>query len=421
MPNRARRATISVMTGRFGLLFATLARSGVRAAGPALGPVYVGVFIGGAVLFGPSGMTARDACQAMRGAPWVGAALWLAWLLALLPGVRALVGARDAAWLRSQPVPGWWLWLSQGALLFAAEGPWILLWGRGEGPLVGAAAGLVATALHAAAVSRAPGLGHRLAALAAGLAWLAPAPFALGAGALVAPVVVRAAWRHAHSASAPLRSARLRGGATLALAQLIGLAWLRARRARLVRSGLWAALGAGMSVLGAVNNHLGPERAVVVSLSVGGACLVLALAGLARDTLAAEADLAWLTASSGVAPRVRVGASLLAMLAAGLGLGVLHAAVVGPLCLPGVAPIARLLGLWAGWGAGLAAFVYLGLRSVEARAPAGKSRAFWIIGPGVLASILAPSLAGEAAVGWALAGATALCPAVLLGRRRGRG
>src|SRR4051812_23916863 len=150
-------------------------------------------------------MNARDLVAVMGASLPVRLALWAAWLLVTAPAARALLETPSTFGLRSLPVPPWHFWLVHGAHLLALQGPWIVLFARGGGPLAGLAEGIAAAAAGALWVARPERLLDltAAAALAAVVVVGAPPivllPIAFGSGS----IGVAAAWTRA-----PERSAR---------------------------------------------------------------------------------------------------------------------------------------------------------------------------------------------------------------------
>lgn len=112
-------------------------------------PLYLAIGIVATILFARQGLDARTVVKSATTSLTVRLALMIAWLAASFPAVRAIVIVPDAAFLRALPVPRWQILVFLSALLVVAELPWLVLWTRGGGPLLGAAATAMALALHA--------------------------------------------------------------------------------------------------------------------------------------------------------------------------------------------------------------------------------------------------------------------------------
>ncbi|HLM76395.1 MAG TPA: hypothetical protein VK459_27000, partial [Polyangiaceae bacterium] len=80
-PTAHRRSGRRAALGRFLLLARTLSASAVRSAAPVGVPLYFGVAIASAVLFGPNALEARTVTRAMIASPPLALGLFSAWIV----------------------------------------------------------------------------------------------------------------------------------------------------------------------------------------------------------------------------------------------------------------------------------------------------------------------------------------------------
>jgi hypothetical protein len=109
-------------------------------------PAFTAILFGGAVVFSKQGMHPRDLTSLARNSVPATCGLWGAWLLVVVPIVRAVVCAPGAGLLRSLPLSRAALLVSLTVGAIIPQLPWALLWARGEGLV----AGVVATGLAVA-------------------------------------------------------------------------------------------------------------------------------------------------------------------------------------------------------------------------------------------------------------------------------
>src|SRR5688572_27925673 len=121
-----------------GLSRVYLTDAGMAAARRAA-PLFVGVAIVSALIFGPQGMTARDAVRALASSPPLHLGVFAAWVLASAPAARPIFGTPTTMILRSLAPPGAFL-PAIGLALALLELPWVLLHARGGGAVAGLAA-----------------------------------------------------------------------------------------------------------------------------------------------------------------------------------------------------------------------------------------------------------------------------------------
>jgi hypothetical protein len=322
---------------RYLLLSRTLLGLSVRAAYPVGAPIYLGLLIVASVLFGPTGMRASDVTSAARGSVAFSIALWSGWLLVALPIARAAFAPRTALYLRWLPAPGWIFLLAGGACLFAIEAPFILLFGRGAGPVAGFFAGILAAAGHALLLARSTRPLELAAAGLFGFVIIArPAAAILGPAALVLAFVgVRAAFRRAPEigARAP-RTLFSPRSPTAALAVAHATVVIRGEGSVLARAFALGATGGLVIPLAALGHDL-TEPGSIGALSIGvlGLALAPGLSGIAAAVMRAERAAEWLLDAAGAPSSLRAVAAGAACAGfgalLGLGAGALAAAGLG--------------------------------------------------------------------------------------------
>jgi hypothetical protein len=322
--------------------------------------LYLGIgAVAGWLFAPPNGIRAVDVTEAAALTWQLRLGLWGAWLVAATPVAHALLELPPTFALRALPLPRWYFWVIHGGLLFIAELPWLLLWGRGVGWLTGAAATVAAAAGHALIVARPRRPKEIVAAalLGAAIVWPWPTPLLLPVALAAGAVGVATAWGRA-----PERGAwrgwrhvdQVRGPAPLAL-MLAYLAMVRRGTSAVLTRGLVAMLlGAGMAILVVRNNDVFDmtrmtnmtHMTTVAALSLGMAAALLAVgaASVASPIALAERRDRWLLDTTGTSGGVRVlGAAGATALWTGL-LGATHGLLVGKGI--GVSPgsVARLVG-----------------------------------------------------------------------------
>ncbi|HEY2515849.1 MAG TPA: hypothetical protein VGI39_33495 [Polyangiaceae bacterium] len=211
-----------------------------RAFLPAASALVAGVLLFAAVSFGGNGVQPSDVTHAAARSLAVRASLWTVWLALSAPVCARLVAL---SWVRTLPLRmvhalGWTI-----GLALVAQLPWVLLFGAGDGPARGLAAGLAAVALgFALATGSFAGLLLGAAVVLAPLpAWAA----LVGAGAL-AVLEARRAWISGpREARAPWRVLR-RAPPLLALASATFLELVRGERLRVLRV---VAVAVGLALL----------------------------------------------------------------------------------------------------------------------------------------------------------------------------
>lgn len=331
----------------------TFVQTALRASAPA----FTAILFGGAVVFSKQGMHPRDLTSLARGSAPAACALWGAWLLLVVPIVRAVVRAPGAGLLRSLPfargallVP-----LALGALI--PQLPWALLWGRGEGAVVGAlTAGLAVTCSLqiVAGVTTRRDVFALLVATVGALA--APrVPLVAGVALVSLPHALSVAWdragEEAHTRARAPAHLRVRRP-LVALVRVYALALVRTERTLLLRSLALSSFG-GL-IVGVVARNRGAvdtlSRARIL-LAVGAVPIALVAAALALAVRRSERPITWLIATTATRDADRTLAALVSAWSAGL-VGALALGVGASVVLraPWLVALA-LVGLSLGWAA----------------------------------------------------------------------
>jgi hypothetical protein len=353
---------------RFAALAAILCRTAVRRASPVAVPLYLAIAVVSSVLFGPNRMSAADACEALEASLAIRAVLWVGWLLLSLPVARSLLVVPESFWLRSLPLPAWWMWLVHAGLVAAAQAPWILLWSSGRGVTTGLAYGLTAAAANALLVpAPRPGRALLLAVTVAAPLLLAPAPALLGVAPVLLLFAVGEAWGRAPevggrggSALAVFRGPRW---VALSVASLVDL-W-RGDSSRLVRALVISCIGSGVIWLVIRNNHIAePSGLVGAVLVVCSPTLVMSLTGIAGRCLSVERECRWLLDVTSTGAIHRIAAQCSAVSLVGLLLGGLIGSILVLSIRPGLGLVVslRLFGAASIWGAAVGLLLSIAMR-----------------------------------------------------------
>lgn len=282
----------------------------LRTVGPPalrrLAPVYCGLAVLVAILFGPSGMTASGLVADMRASAPLRLGLWLAWLILVVAAVRPLFHARDTLYLRAAPVRPIVHEVLLGAFALAMQLPWTILWWRGDGALAGLAATLTAAAVCCVAAVAPRGWIERVLAGATVIGLLVAVAVALphwqqaAVAAAVLVAGVRAAWRRAPEHSGVVDVAALlanRSGLALAHATAV----MRRRSSSVARGLVIVASGGALTGLIARNNGMADAAAVAeLALTLGAIVLTPAVAMIAGPVMESERSLRWLLDANGV-------------------------------------------------------------------------------------------------------------------------
>ncbi|WP_437683044.1 hypothetical protein [Sorangium sp. So ce131] len=353
------------MLRRFALIVCTLASTAGKDAFARAMPLYMGVGLVAAIVFGGNGMHPAQ-LTGLAGESFVfRVALWAAWLLLGAPAARALLRAPAAFFLRTLPVPRVHLLSAHALLLSIAELPWVLLWAFGAGALAGAAACVSALAAHCMLLARPRG-GREMAALSllAGAVLLgAPAPLLLACAAPALAVGLRAAFVRAPEVPAGRAPALVWGavpgasGALLSLSLAYLAALLRGHRAVLVRGLALTAVGAlAAAAWIRTSEPLAGAPLAAASLVALAPFALCASAGFSGPVLREERRMAWLLDACGASAPLRAGAGAAAVAAPAVALALGHGAATAALTRAAPAMALRLLA-----GAGLAGLLLSGI------------------------------------------------------------
>lgn len=406
------------------VLRAVARTSGLAAARRAL-PLYLGLLLGGSVIFGGNGMHPADVTTVAARAPLFRTVFVLLWLLATTPAVRALVFAREALLLRTLPIPAAQLVLGLALHLLLLEAPIVGLWARGAG--AGPALGLLLLCAtgHALLVA-----GRRLAvallgpALLGAALWAAPPRLlpSLLALPLLAWALVRG-FRYAPERPPALERPLVFGPPLWALVTAHLALLRRSHGAVLLRAGILLLLGLAVAALAVRNNQprTASQAAALALLPLAPTALLMA-AALSGPVLLAERQLTFLLASTGCpgARRALAAALVPIGLCALFALG-WAAALIGIEARLGAWAPARLL-VEGPLCAAAAAAVAMRLTRARQR---GEERHGADV-PGPLAGLICAALLlgwalGELVLlGWALAGPVALAGTISLAEQRRR-
>jgi hypothetical protein len=353
--------------------------SGVQALRRGL-PLYLAIGIGATILFARQGLDARTVVRAATTSASVRLALLLVWLAAALPVVRTIVTAPDTAFLRSLPVPRWQILVWLSALLVVAELPWLVLFSRGGGPLLGAAATAIALALHAQLLDDRRSIEDPAALLQH--AWLTLVIFAwmyLGSAyvpthsaialLMVAGVALAAfvssldrAWNRALERGQPRSRRRIAGGPSAALASAYCRVLERRHGSALILALAIVVAAMGFTGLALRNDPTLAEHPLRIVLAAWIPACVLSAAVPAKPILRSELGAEWVLDASGMTLGQRRLAHVGLTAIAGAGVGFVTAAV---LAVAAVADLpSRLIGALAvpTSGALLAALTTLAMR-----------------------------------------------------------
>ncbi|XXX82035.1 hypothetical protein WMF30_25065 [Sorangium sp. So ce134] len=353
------------MLRRFALVLRVLVSTAGKDAFARAMPLYMGLGLVGAVVFGGNGMDPAQLTGLAGESLAFRLALWAAWLLVGTPAARALLRAPATFFLRALPVPRLQLLSGHALLLAVAELPWVLLWAFGAGALAGLAACAGALAAHAMLLARPRGARElaALSLLASAILVGAPAPLLLACAAPALAVGLRAAVVRAPEV--PLgreralipRALPVRGGALVALSLAYAAALLRGHRAVLLRGLALAAASALAAAAWARTSgplEAGPlAGASLVALAPVALCVG---AGFSGPVLREERRIAWLLDACGASAPLRASAAAAAVAAPLVALALAHGAAVSALTRAAPAAAIRLLG-----GAGVAGMLLSGV------------------------------------------------------------
>jgi len=318
-------------------------------------PAFTAILFGGAVVFSKQGMHPRDLTSLARNSVPATCGLWGAWLLVVVPIVRAVVCAPGAGLLRSLPLSRAALLVSLTVGAIIPQLPWALLWARGEGLV----AGVVATGLAVAcALQIVAGVKTRrdaLALLAAVIGALATprVPLLAGAALVGLPHALSVAWDRAgeevHTRARAPAHLRVRRP-FVALVRVYTLALVRTERTLLLRSLALSSLG-GLIVGVVARNRdaLEPYARARILLAVGAVPIALTAAALTLAVRRPERPITWLIATTATRDTDRTLAALVSAVAPCL-VGALALGVAASVVLRAPWSVAlALVGLAMGW------------------------------------------------------------------------
>lgn len=395
-----------------------------RAAYPLGAPLLFGVLVVASVIFGPTGMRAAEVTHAMRASIPVAIALWAGWLVLSLPVARLALTPPGATYLRWLPAPRALFGLVAAAATMLVELPWVLLFLRGEGVSSALTAALAVLAAHALLVASSFRAKEFVAALLLAVAVFAPVMPALPASLAAASLAVSCAIKKAPEIPAGVQRGVLGKTPVGALAAAHVLAVIRKEPASLGRSVVLAVLAALAFPLAARGYDLETDASLSgLVLGLSAASLPTGLSAVAAAVMRSERAAAWLCDATGLSPKARAGAAMLAtgslgaLLGFGLGLGA--AAMQGAR----VVLLGRAILLAAAFGAATGVVLMGGAREADA-SPKRGDRAMVHALVWTIAGVASASLLGETAI-FPLAviasaiGISSTARALIIRRRRG--
>jgi hypothetical protein len=292
--------------------------------------LYLSIAIFAFVIFAGNGLNASTVVHAAEGAPWLRLILLATWTLATLPVARAILVTPETFFLRSLPVPRWRMLVVFGAFLALAELPWVVVFVRGGGWLLGFAALTAATAAHTLWIAgRMPAAQIGLAAV--GLSWAA-APVAARAAVSTTALAVGLlrAWRLAPEGPRGSRSSPLPTPAVLALTVAYALISWRRHGVLLVRACLITA-SAGLFAFALLRNNddMRDELGARVALSLFIPAVLLSATTFAAPMIECERNAEWVLSTCGTSTPLRRNALAALLALGGAGFGLAYAAPIG--------------------------------------------------------------------------------------------
>ncbi len=275
-------------------------------------PVWTGVAVLAAVVFGGTGMGASDLTTAARGSWRFAGGLGLTWLVLVVPAGRALLDPARTAYLRALPGARARRRVITASVALVVQAPWATLWLAGEGAAVGIASTVAAAVAMVA-----------IALLAGRLRWPRRAP----------------TWR----------------GPVRALLGVHRRLLLRGRGAALVRAAGVAWLGGAAAGLVARANQMAGDEALWWTLSVGAVALPIAIGAVAQPVLEGDRQLGWLLRAAGCSWPTRVAGAALTLVLLGAIFGAVAAAGCVVIAAPGAVDAVIMGGWMAALGGGIGA------------------------------------------------------------------
>jgi hypothetical protein len=300
------------------------------------------------------------------------AILYLGWIIATLPAVRAVLATPETFFLRTLPVGHSRVVAILIAMLALVELPWTLLWAFGAGAVAASTATFAALAGSSVALL---GFNRRTAWLLAAVVVIALLGFpGLGLSAVAPPAAalgVWFAWRRAPELSHRRARAWVRGPALLALTASYLVVVHRRSPVLVFRALGCTALAIGAASLAIHNLEPGSlQERYTLALICEVPALAFGLAGLTGPLLRTETQLAWLNAVCGTSFLHRRLAVLLACAAWAVTLGLVYGFAVGTL----IRLSALELGKLSLYAAGMASIVSLLIAAIARWALRGDGR-----------------------------------------------
>jgi hypothetical protein len=357
------------------LLVRTLALTAGRAALQRALPLYLGLAILAAITFGGNGLQPMTVTAQAESSWVVRATLYLGWIIATLPAIRAVLTTPETFFLRSLPVGHLRILAILITMLALVELPWTALWAFGAGAVAASGATLAALAGSSVALL---GFERRTEWLLAAVVVIALFGFSgfsgwalLGVAAPAAAVGIWRAWRWAPELSRGRARAWVRGPALVALTASYLVVLHRRSPVLVFRALCFTALAIGAGSLAIHNLEPGSsQERYSLALICEVPALAFGLAGLTGPLLRTEAQLAWLTAVCGTPLVQRRLAVLLACGAWALTLGLAYGLAVGSL----LRLRALALGELSLYAAAMASIVSLSITAIARWALRGDGR-----------------------------------------------
>ncbi len=391
------------------LLVAVIGRPTARRALP----VYAGLAMIYAVMFGPAGMRAQTVVEACRDSAYVRLGLHMGWLVLVLPPCASLFRSRESDYLRSLPAPAMLWWAVLVVLSLLLQLPWAVLWFAGGTP-VEAVGAVTIVAAAAALLSTYPGRwGERLTGwiVLGGLLYFVieqPIELWLIASVPCFLLATLVSWNRAPDHAGPSDPLSVRGGAGLALALTNLAALWRTNRSSVGRALVVAGLGAFFTGLTVRANALVGVRDIAgFSMAIAAVSLGIASGVLAAPLQEAERNMRWLldTTATGAATRVLATSGVLALVM--VVIGALHGGLAAWAAGASGLVIAQVSLLLAGWALGFGLLAARAARVAEASDGVDGTRLVSLVALLVLgAVVLLAFLSARAVVPWSIGGVT---------------
>jgi ABC-type Mn2+/Zn2+ transport system ATPase subunit len=333
-------------------IFSVVGRSGGARMLERAIPLWIGLGIVGAILFGPNGVDPHDLVAWAGSSVTARLTVGVGWLALAAPVVGVLLRDRRADFARALPAGRAASFAAFLGLALLAQLPIAIVFAAGGGPLQ--ALGVAVVGAGASVLLASPSRTRiEIASIASALLAIATGPSVLAALA-VSPLLVlgaHRAWVRAPERSAP-RGRWVFGPAPLALALAHALRLVRVEAVTVLRAALLAVAGGAVAAIAATNAAGGTSRVAAFALAGLAFPIVLSTSAVAAPIQEADRALDTLLRSTGCSPALRRLAGGLVVSVFGAAVGVL-AFVAGrwlaPLPIQGVASAALLgaaLGPW---------------------------------------------------------------------------